>query len=490
MPIVRDVAEGFIQTTRFRTLSRLQHSFRADEDYARLRERAERQASLQPPHPHRMLFVIVPRIEADLVAADGRPFHAASLMTSAEIDHCRACFGSFMEMVSVFTEGALRIEATEWMCERPVRRMSSPGQGLYWLSAADSLADDLEQIPEDTFDSIGVYYKMPPGVRAALHGGAVGSDHGVRGSAYWTLWITSWDEIPGPFSRTAIASLHEWLHNVSHYAHHILGESAIPDCHAGEEYGYWDLDGGYPQWQAWNRDLMLRYTPRSFWRRLTARREQVVRAVPAAFSGAFYRWQDVADDWMRRLPRLDDPDLRRATGLPDLRIETGQRSPNSHMIWGLRTSARVPSPYHAGPLSEAPCRLDNVLALTRLPQPTLAHEAHGGYADAPIESLAWLRSPSAATDRRDLVLVRPDVAPAVLERLRVVGPRASERLIGYVNRQDPSEGQQVNVLAAAVDFGSHPPLDELEAVGVAVPTEARSGWLPAVVPAIKAEEAR
>jgi hypothetical protein len=157
---------------------------------------------------------------------------------------------------------------------------------------------------------------------------------------------TSWDESPSPFSQTAIASLHEWLHNVSFYAHRVMGDMAVPDCHAGEEYGYWDLDGGYPQWQAWNRDLMLRYIPRSFWYRLTSQGPLLPPGAPPTFrspdAGPFFRWDEVAHDWMRKLPRLDESELRRLTGLPDLNIETGQPGPNSHLIWG----SAPPPPLH------------------------------------------------------------------------------------------------------------------------------------------------
>jgi hypothetical protein len=467
-PIALDVGDGFIQTTQFRTLARFQTSLRAADDFAALKRQAEAQSSRRTPHPHRMLLVIAQTIRAPIPEPDGGEVLAVSEMSPNEIDHCRACFGAFMDLVFVCTGGALQIEATEWLTERPITRLSSPGQQRYWLTAQDALADDLARIPEGTFDSIGVYYKMPAGLTAALHGGAVGRDQGVRGSAYWTLWITSWDESHSPFSQTAIASLHEWLHNVSFYAHRVMGDMAVPDCHAGEEYGYWDLDGGYPQWQAWNRDLMLRYIPRSFWYRLTSQGTLLPPGAPPTFrspdAGPFFRWDEVAHDWMRKLPRLDEPELRRLTGLPDLNIETGQPGPNSHLIWGIRTSTPVASPYHAGPLVYAPCRLDNILAYGRRPEPTRPGDPSGGYATAPLESLAWLRSPAAPADRRDLLVVRPDVAPWVLPRLRTVGPPATDRMVGYLNRQDPAEGQQVNVLVVAADFGTRPPADEVDAV--------------------------
>jgi hypothetical protein len=77
--------------------------------------------------------------------------------------------------------------------------------------------------------------------------------------------------------------------------------------------------------------------------------------------------------------------------------------------------------------------------------------------------MAWMRSPLAPRDRRDLVLLRLDLAPWVLPRLRVVGRRAEDSIAGYLARRDPSEGQRLNLLVLAVDFGDHPPRDELTA---------------------------
>jgi hypothetical protein len=261
-----------------------------------------------------------------------------------------------------------------------------------------------------------------------------------------------------------------------------MGEAAIPDCHAGEEYGYWDTDGGYPQWQAWNRDLMLCYIPREFWYRLTSRGpllpperfrvlsrlarwwQSVTRAVRPRVYAAF-RWQDVGTDWMRRLPQLEDRDLRSITGLRDLRLTVRQPAANTHVVWALQTSSPVDSPYASGdPLAVAPA-LDNVLSLGRLPEPGRLDDAASAYRGAPIESLAWIRSRRTAPDRRDLLLLRVDVAPWILPRLRVVGRPASESLLGFVARRDPAEGQRLNLLVAAVDFGDRPPRDELAACG-------------------------
>jgi hypothetical protein len=474
------LGEGFVIPSRWRTLTRWQLALPGRAEYPLLLEEARRNAGRRPPNPHRMLLAVVRRIDADL--GDGR--RAVSQMTPREVEYCRRCFAEFSELVFACTGGALRIEATELVLEEPARRMSSTGNGRHWLSAADAFAGRESIVPPNELDSLAVYYKMPSGLTAGLHGGAVGRDRGVQGSAYFTLWITDWTEAIGPFNRTVIASLHEWLHNVSFYAHRVMGETAIPDCHAGEEHGYWDTDGGYPQWQAWNRDLMLRYMPRGFWYRLTSRGpllppddlgplsplarawKALIQRRPRPVGGRrFFSWHDVEADWMRALPQLSNKDLRRITGLKDLMVTLHQPGANTHVVWSLRTSSSVDSPFAAGDPLTIPPALDNVLSLGRRPSPGPLADPVASFVEAPLESMAWLRSPRAPRDRRDLILLRPDLASWILPRLRGVGRRAEDSIAGYLARRDPSEGQRVNLLVLAVDFGENPPGDELEACG-------------------------
>jgi hypothetical protein len=181
---------------------------------------------------------------------------------------------------------------------------------------------------------------------------------------------------------------------------------------------------------------------------------------PAHRKGTLFSWRDVGEDWMRRLPQLEDKDLRTLTGIHDLQVTIHQPAPNTPVVWALRTSARVESPYARDlpPLTPA---LDNVLSLGRLPAPGPVDDPVAAYTEAPLEAMAWLRSPRAERDRRDLLLLRVDVAPWLLARLRVAGRAASDSLVGYLARRDPSEGQRINLLVAAVDLGDDPPRDEL-----------------------------
>jgi hypothetical protein len=246
-----------------------------------------------------------------------------------------------------------------------------------------------------------------------------------------------------------------------------MAYTAVPDCHAAEEYGYWDSDGGYKQWQAWNRDLMLRLIPREFWYKLETRSKELPENTSpinrGIKSGALFSWRDVASDWHARLPELTDTDLQALTGVKDLSFETFQEDANSHVVYRLATSTKAESPQYEGPLPKSPIRLDNVLAVTRRTTPSLKDDLLGGYSTSPIESMMILRAGEG--DRRDLIVIRADLAPYVLPMLRVKGRRASDSIIGFIHRQDPGEKQQLLLIAAQVDFGDKLPEDELGAIG-------------------------
>jgi hypothetical protein len=79
--------------------------------------------------------------------------------------------------------------------------------------------------------------------------------------------------------------------------------------------------------------------------------------------------------------------------------------------------------------------------------------------------MAILRIPEAPKDRRDLILIRPDIAPFVLGILKVYGRNGSDSVIGFTRRLDPAEKQPITLIAALVDFGDKLPADELAAIG-------------------------
>jgi hypothetical protein len=468
-PVAIKIGDGFILPTEFRTLARYQLEIGAAAEYNKLLKIATENSRRRPPRPLRILHVIVEEIDALIDDKDGKQVRAKSKMTSEQINRCREWFDNYCNLVFVYTAGALRVEPTELLLEKPVQQLDSMGERKYWMSGYGATREVEERIRENYYDSICFYYKKPDVMQAGLLGGALGRDYGIRGSAFWTQWITNWDEDPSVFSSAAVVSVHEWLHNISYYAQRVMGYKAVPDCHAAEEYGYWDADGGYKQWQAWNRDLMLRLIPREFWYRLDTRSKEMGEDAPpingGVKPGAYFIWRDVAGDWQARLPELSDKDLQDFTGLKDLRLEVFQSAPNTNVVYRLSTSATLESEYYEGALGKAPVKLDNVLSLGRRATGSRKEDPYGGYSNAPLEGMAILRSPMAKPDRRDLVLIRPDLAPYVLPLLTVQDHKGPESIIGFVHRRDPAEKQQMTLIAALVNFGPKLPKDEIEAVG-------------------------
>jgi hypothetical protein len=463
------VGDGFIMPTEYRTLARYQLAIGAEREYGKLLRIARDNSLRRPSRILKVLQVIVPKIDAPIEDKEGNKVQAVSEMSSAEVNRCREWFDNYSDLVFVYTGGALRVEQSELILDHTVKIVDGLGERKYWMSGPNALQASNQRIRENYYDSICFYYKKPENMQAGLLGGALGRDYGVRGSAFWTQWITDWNEEPSVFAGAAVVSVHEWLHNVSYYAQRVMAYKAIPDCHAAEEYGYWDSDGGYKQWQAWNRDLMLRLIPREFWYRYDCRSKEIKEDAAPVNSrirpGALFSWRDVSADWQARLPILNDQDLQSITGLKDLRLEVFQSGANTHVVYRLSTSAKVETSYFDGPLAKAPIRLDNVLALSRRPTASRKEDPFGGYSTAPIEGMAVLRVPNAPRDRQDLLLVRPDLAPYVLPLLKVYDRRASDSVIGFIHRQDPSEKQQITLIAALVNFGGNLPADELAAIG-------------------------
>lgn len=462
------VADGFIVPTEYRTFGRYQLAIGADAEYALLRKQAEAAAAIRKSRSLRILQIIVREIDAPIKDKDGKDVRAKSSMSDKEVGRCREWFRNYQELVFTYTGGALRVEPSELILTKPVRKLDEMGNNAYWMSGANAIEGNEKSVRENYYDSITFYYKKPEEMKAGLLGGAIGRDYGIRGSAFWTQWITNWDEQPSVFSGPGVVSMHEWLHNISYYSHRIMGYLAVPDCHAAEEYGYWDMDGGYKQWQAWNRDLTLRYIPREFWHKLDTRGEDSGKDAPPANAGVrpgkFYSCADVWNDWQALLPTIDEGYLRRFSGISDLSIEALQASANSGTAVVMKTAAKVSSKYEAGDALKAAVQLDNILSLARRGKPSRLDDPYGGYASAPLEGIAILRIPNARKGERDLLLIRPDIAPYVLPILTTQKP-ADRCVLGYLHLQDPGEKQQVNVIVALVDFGEQLPKDELAAIG-------------------------
>ncbi len=455
---------GFLMPTEYRTISRFQLALGAEAEYPLLKTVADDNAKKRPPRALKVLQVIVRKIDAKIRDKDGKDVTGISEMSPPEIARCREWFKNYQQIVFVCTRGALKVEPYELVINEPVKKLDDMGNNSYWMSGYDAVEGHEKEIKENYYDSITFYYKKPENMKAGLLGGAIGRDEGIRGAAFWTQWITDWKEKPQIYSGAGVVSLHEWMHNISYYSHRVMGYTAVPDCHAAEEYGYWDQDGGYRQWQAWNRDLIMHYITQEFWYKLDTRGKDLGDNPPAINrhikAGPIFKWKDIADDWQAKLPTLSDEDLQTLTGLKDLKCVITQQGPNTNTIFTLRTSAIA-----TGDPLKAPIQLDNVLVLGRRDKPSRLTDPYGGYPAAPLEGMAILRIPNAPKDRQDLLLIRPDLAPYVLPLLKVRGRKAENSIIGFLNRQDPAEKQQVNMFVALVDFGETLPKDELAAIG-------------------------
>ena len=167
------------------------------------------------------------------------------------------------------------------------------------------------------------------------------------------------------------------------------------------------------------------------------------RAVPVAWDGRLYAWDEVKDDPWAKLPRLSDELLRAMTGIEGVTLEAR----TGVLRVGLGTSSPVVSP-----------------VLTRIER---ADDGLNNQLTYKNESLAWIRYRTRARDgrfesnRRDLLLVRWDLIDPWLEWLETRSAVPADRSIaGYVLL----ERQLAYVLYT--DLGEREPGRELDLVTV------------------------
>lgn len=456
--------DGFLLPTQTGGIGRYQLAIGAEKEFALLKAQAEAQAAKRPPNTIRVLNVVIRAIDAELKNEDGSTFRAVGSLTDEHVARCAEIFEHYQELVFVYTGGALKVEGTQVVRDTPVTAMDSMGGGAWWLSAPTAVVGFEDSLPEGRFDHVSVYYPRPKDLKMGLLGGAVGKDYGVRGAAYWTQWMASIDKPFAPFHGDAVVSVHEWLHNVSSTAHRVMGYAPIPDCHAGEEYGFVSREGGYNQWQAWNRDLMLRITPQGFWYRFTtvpAFQESPPAVNRHVSGGRFFRWAAVSDDFMRKLPWLGEQELAAAIGIPGLTLSVVQDQSNGPFVVALNDPSwsRVASLGYARAQTG---RLDSMALIQQRASDAELDDPDGGVWESPIEALVHIRNNRLPKGARDLILIRLDVADAVLPLLKTEGEPAQSRVLGLVVARDPGENHPVNFVAVQVELGDRLPTTEWE----------------------------
>lgn len=163
-------------------------------------------------------------------------------------------------------------------------------------------------------------------------------------------------------------------------------------------------------------------------------------ALPEA--GPYYLWQDVADDWMERLPRLTDEDLGRITGIAGLRCAATR----FHLTLPPGVAPQAGSRYTLEQSADD-VQLNNYLNWDR-------------------EAVAALRFERAG-QVRDLLLIRPEYIEEYLRLARrSAGMDPAAQVLGYVMITDSAYSTTPNrtpraALVVETQLGEYP-LDELD----------------------------
>jgi len=464
-PITIPVGNGYLIGTKHGTIARFQHGL-GTPDFEKLLADARAVSEKKKPNRSKVLFGVVRTIDADWTDREGNTKHTKTEISDAELARCRDWFATYKEIVVACTGGAMEIDEDFVSISKPMQRLDEMGKGIYWLSPQTAFQG--ATIDRDKYQSVIVYYR-PGDIPMGLLGGTYGKDYGVAGAAVSSLQIPEgiFKETQPKLNLISVATQHEWLHQMSFCAHSVMGYKYSPDCHSAEEYGWTDSDGGYKQWFAYNRDLMLRSYPELFWRTMDMRKtfNPKVAAVNAEMvPGKTMRWQDVKPDWERRLPLIDETFLRTRTGIPALTLSLKQYRPNDYcqlVIGGLsapKVTSRIDEP------TESDTKLNNILSMGRLQKGPSVDDPSGGYENCTLESMAVVRY-AGPKGTRDLLFVRIDVAEQVLELLKTRGAKACDQVLGFVSIPDPTEAHPIVFIVAEADLGKIVPVNEISAIG-------------------------
>ncbi len=175
--------------------------------------------------------------------------------------------------------------------------------------------------------------------------------------------------------------------------------------------------------------------------------------------GVYYKWDDVKEDWVERLPTLSEKDLQTLTGLADLKawehlfyLDVGGAAPAGARV--------VPAP---------------VKEPTETPEPT--DRQVNNFLQWDNEAVAAVRFQKGGK-ARDLLLIRPEYFDEYLELLAekdagLEGAGPKDRVLGTLRITDPVYGSTGNrfgsryVLVVETFLGDYP-LDEQDLLAVKV----------------------
>jgi hypothetical protein len=175
--------------------------------------------------------------------------------------------------------------------------------------------------------------------------------------------------------------------------------------------------------------------------------------------GPYYKWDDVKEDWVERLPTLSEKDLRALTGLADLKAW--------ERLFYLDVGGAAPAGARAVP---AP-----VKEPTETPEPT--DRQVNNFLQWDNEAVAAVRFQKGGK-ARDLLLIRPEYFDEYLELLAekdagLEGAGPKDRVVGTLRITDPVYGSTGNrfgsryVLVVETFLGDYP-LDEQDLLAVKV----------------------
>ncbi len=406
---------------------------------ASARERRERLQGRVIPE-WRVVLLIVRHLETERADGERGPTQRTS-MSEAEVLHCLESYGTFVDLAHAASEGRVKIRTETVIAERPIRVPAD--EPISWLpTSGQEIVDFLS--PGDA-DSVIAFYK-PGSLPIRQWGATQGGEFGPGGAAISSLALVPEREKAEP-DALALATLHEWLHQVEWLAQAQLGYEGLPGSHDMAANGY-DWAPG-KSWDLY-RDLLRFYLPRDFFDRASLRtwarhRSAKLKAgadplgglnpglppmpervqVPE-YTGETYDWEDVRDDPFGRLPRLSTQSL--GTLIPEAVLYS-----DPHVLsiaGGGYPRLRDPDWVSLAPVIDPVLRVR--LGIRSQPALDRALDFHH-------ESVALCRAWKAESPGH-LILVRPDLAQLVYERLatssgerpRAVGTILSERRAAIV----------------------------------------------------------
>ena len=239
------------------------------EQYETLKQRAFENP--ESPNVMRALLLVIPSTEATAVRVEGEREVVAgtrtSSMTAAEQKWCLDQWRAFEEMVYVFSGGRFWLRTDVKFIDEPLR-VQTDEDWSFWTGPQAGFVDRYVPFDRGEYASINAIFNSK-GLNAALQGGTLGADAGIRGCGTSdNAFFGSLEECMG------YVALHEWLNQMCSATCNMMpypdGES-LWNNYQVEKMGYRDEPRlpAWP-WYCMRRDTMTQIIRPGMWRRWTA----------------------------------------------------------------------------------------------------------------------------------------------------------------------------------------------------------------------------